>query len=77
MGSGTSINAHGHTIRVIGGREFLFDEEGFLVNPEDWTQDLAEALAGEAGIPELTDRHRHILRFIRDFYLQNGRAPLH
>jgi tRNA 2-thiouridine synthesizing protein E len=77
MGPSRSVDVHGYTIRVVGGRELLLDEEGFLVNPEDWTEDLVAVLAGEAGITELTDRHWKILRFIRDFYLENGRAPLH
>ncbi|MEJ2719129.1 MAG: TusE/DsrC/DsvC family sulfur relay protein [Deltaproteobacteria bacterium] len=77
MGSGGTINAHGSTTRVIGGKELVFDEEGFLFNPEDWTEAIAEALAGEAGLPELTEQHWKVLRFIRNFYLQNGRAPLH
>ena len=77
MGPTPSGDVAGYTVRVLGGRELLLDEEGFLVNPEDWTADLVAVLAEEAGITDLTDRHWKILRFIRGFYLENGRQPLH
>jgi len=51
------------------------DAEGFLTNPEQWTGDIAEAIAAENGVPELTDRHWLVVRFMRDRYLQTGTAP--
>jgi len=51
------------------------DAEGFLLNPEQWTEEMAPTIARENGIPELTDRHWLVIRFMRDAYLQNGAAP--
>jgi tRNA 2-thiouridine synthesizing protein E len=62
--------------RVIAGREILIDKEGFLWHPEDWTEEVAEALASECGIEKLTDSHWRIIRFLRDYFLYHGRAPL-
>ena len=62
--------------RVIGGVEVLLDEEGFFVNPEEWTEAIAEIMASEMGIAKLSDRHWETIRFFRAFYLANGRAPL-
>ena len=39
------------------------------------TRTIAEAIARENGIPELTDRHWLVVRFMRDRYLQTGTAP--
>jgi tRNA 2-thiouridine synthesizing protein E len=61
---------------VIGGKEVLLDAEGFLVNPEDWTEKVAEELARAAGLPRLTEVQWQIVLFLRTFYLANGRAPL-
>jgi len=61
---------------VIDGREILFDEEGFLLDPETWSETLAETLAAEVGLGRLTERHWALIRFLRIFYLANGRAPL-
>ena len=51
------------------------DAEGFLANPEQWNEQIAEELAAEAGIPELTDRHWLVVRFMRERYLASGTAP--
>jgi tRNA 2-thiouridine synthesizing protein E len=51
------------------------DAEGFLIKPEQWNETIAAAIAGENGIPVLTDRHWLVVRFMRDRYLQTGTAP--
>lgn len=43
------------------------DAEGYLVEPGDWTEDLARVLAQEENI-ELTDDHWDAIRFMRDYY---------
>ncbi len=63
-------------VRVIGGREVLFDGEGFLWQPEDWTEAVARILAAESGIEEISDIQWRIIRFLREFYFYNGRAPM-
>jgi dissimilatory sulfite reductase related protein len=51
------------------------DAEGFLLHPEQWTEELAEVLAAESGIPELTPRHWLVVRFMRERFLATGTAP--
>jgi TusE/DsrC/DsvC family sulfur relay protein len=51
------------------------DAEGFLTDPAQWNDHIAEAIAAENGVPELTDRHWLVIRFMRDRYLQTGTAP--
>jgi len=51
------------------------DSEGFLTNPEQWNEQLAEQIARENGIPELTERHWLVIQFMRDRYLTTGTAP--
>ena len=51
------------------------DAEGFFVNPEQWSEDMAPQIARENGIPELTDRHWQVIRFMRGAYLEAGAAP--
>jgi dissimilatory sulfite reductase related protein len=51
------------------------DAEGFLTKPEQWNDEVAEALAHEAGIAELTPRHWLVVRFMRERYLSTGTAP--
>ncbi len=51
------------------------DDEGFLTDPAQWSEQVAEAIARESGIAELTDRHWLVVRFMRERYLSTGAAP--
>jgi TusE/DsrC/DsvC family sulfur relay protein len=51
------------------------DDEGFLTDPQQWNALLAEEIARENGISELTDRHWLVVKFMRDRYLTTGNAP--
>jgi len=51
------------------------DAEGFLTNPEQWNEQIAQAIAADNGVAELTDRHWLVVRFMRDRYLRTGNAP--
>ena len=52
------------------------NEEGFMVRPEEWSKDSAEALArAEEGIEDLTADHWVVVEFIRSHYLDRGMAP--
>lgn len=51
------------------------DPEGFFVHPEQWTETMADEIARENGISQLTDRHWQVINFMRTTYLQTGSAP--
>ena len=51
------------------------DAEGFLTDPAQWNEQIAEAIAEASGIPELTERHWLVVRFMRERYLATGDAP--
>jgi tRNA 2-thiouridine synthesizing protein E len=51
------------------------DAEGFLQDPGQWTEELAETIATENGIAQLSDRHWQVVRFMRSTYLETGTAP--
>jgi TusE/DsrC/DsvC family sulfur relay protein len=63
------------TMTLIADAPVEVDPEGFLLDPEQWNVTIAEAIAREDGIPELTDRHWLVVRFMRDRYLETGTAP--
>jgi TusE/DsrC/DsvC family sulfur relay protein len=50
------------------------DSEGYLVNPDDWTDDIAVELAKEENI-DLIESHWQILRFIRKYYNEHNVVP--
>ena len=55
--------------------EVEVDEEGFFVDPAQWTEDMAGEIAVNEGIEELTDRHWLVVHYMRDRYLERGTAP--
>jgi tRNA 2-thiouridine synthesizing protein E len=63
------------TTALSADRPVEVDAEGFLTDPAQWTEELAERIAAENGIPELGDRHWLVVRFMRDRYLATGTAP--
>jgi dissimilatory sulfite reductase related protein len=52
---------------TFSGKAVAFDKDGFMENPNEWTEELAVELARKEGI-ELTDAHWKIIRFMREYY---------
>lgn len=50
------------------------DDEGYLLNPDDWDKDIASELAREEDI-ELNASHWTVLDFMRDYYTEHGVVP--
>ena len=55
--------------------EIVLNDDGFLINPEDWTRELAIELANLEGISELSEDHWKIIDFCRDKAEESGAAP--
>jgi tRNA 2-thiouridine synthesizing protein E len=53
----------------------LFDEDGFIIDPSLWTEQLAPTIAAEVGIGELTATHWRVIEHIRDKFLRLGALP--
>jgi tRNA 2-thiouridine synthesizing protein E len=51
------------------------DAEGFLQEPDQWSEEMARSIAAENGIPELTERHWQVVNYMRNTYLDTGSAP--
>jgi TusE/DsrC/DsvC family sulfur relay protein len=52
------------------------DEEGYLINIEDWNEKVARALAAKEGVDELTNDRLDIIRFMREYYKQYNFFPI-
>jgi tRNA 2-thiouridine synthesizing protein E len=61
--------------KTIAGKTVEVDDEGFLVNPDEWTEEMASALAQEIGIKELTEMHWKVVKFMRRDYNEKGQIP--
>lgn len=54
----------------INGVAIETDDQGFLMDPEVWDDEVAGVLAQRAGV-ELGEEHRKVLKFIRDYYQEH------
>ena len=61
--------------RVIAGKTVQVNDEGFMLNPNEWTSDIAVEIAREEGIPELSAMHFKVIDFCRQDGLTTGKAP--
>jgi tRNA 2-thiouridine synthesizing protein E len=60
----------------VNGKTVEADKNGYLVNIEDWSEDVAKIIAVEEGIEELTQRHWDVINYLRDEYISNaGNQP--
>ncbi len=62
-------------VKTIAGVAVEVNDEGFLVDPDAWTHDMAPEIAREAGIDPLTDEHWKVIDFMRHEYAEKGTGP--
>ncbi|RME58744.1 TusE/DsrC/DsvC family sulfur relay protein, partial [Candidatus Parcubacteria bacterium] len=63
------------SVAELAGKTVEVDEEGFLVNPNDWTPEMAPMLAKEVGIEELTEAHWKVINWCREAAADSGKSP--
>ena len=58
----------------IGGKVLETDEEGYLIDLNDWNEEAAVELAKSEEI-EMTDNHWEVVNFLREYYSEYQIAP--
>ncbi|HSB33327.1 MAG TPA: TusE/DsrC/DsvC family sulfur relay protein, partial [Nitrospirota bacterium] len=58
------------------GLKITVDDDGFLANIDDWTEQVARVLAALEGIPDLPEHRLDILKFMRDYYRKHNFFPI-
>ena len=62
---------------IVGGKRIELNEEGFMVDPEEWNEDIATVLAKEEeGLESLSEDHWKVIQYIRDYYIEKNLAPM-
>ncbi|ATG17944.1 TPA: TusE/DsrC/DsvC family sulfur relay protein [Providencia alcalifaciens] len=59
---------------VFNNQEIETDAQGYLLDSQQWSEDLIPLLAEQEEI-EITDEHLEIIRFVRAFYLEFNTSP--
>ena len=60
---------------TVAGTDVEVNEEGFFVDPEQWTEEMVPELAAREDIAELDDKHWQVIRFMRQEYFAKGTGP--
>ncbi len=61
----------------VNGKSIELDGNGNLVNPNDWDEDVAKALAAaDDTMGELTQEHWDVLNYLRSMYLDENEQPM-
>jgi TusE/DsrC/DsvC family sulfur relay protein len=58
----------------IAGRTLTTDNEGYLLEPSDWNDDVAQEIARREGLP-LSDERWMVVRFVRDYFETRHSVP--
>jgi tRNA 2-thiouridine synthesizing protein E len=58
----------------VGGKTLETDEEGYLVNLSDWSEDVADVIAKAENV-EMSENHWEVVNFLRDYYNEFQIAP--
>ena len=61
-------------VAQLAGIQVELNDEGFMVDHNEWTREIGEQIAHEEGI-SLTDRHWEVLEFMRKEFAEKGAAP--
>ena len=59
---------------VFNNQEIETDAQGYLLDSQQWSEDLIPLLAEQEEI-EITDEHLEIISFVRAFYLEFNTSP--
>ena len=77
------VNRNNHFKEVIRmamveyeGKQFDVDEDGFLLNFEQWAPEWVDFVKESEGISEMSDEHQKVIDFLQDYYKKNGIAPM-
>ena len=57
----------------LAGKTVEINDEGFLVDANEWTEDMATEIAEQRGVATpLTDRHWVVINYMRSEYFEKG-----
>jgi tRNA 2-thiouridine synthesizing protein E len=52
----------------FGGKTFTVDEDGFIDDYTNWSEEWVQYVKKEEGIDELNDEHKKVVEVLREYY---------
>jgi tRNA 2-thiouridine synthesizing protein E len=69
------LNAEINQTEAIPSGPVLFDEDGYLLNQDLWSEQLGAEIAADEGVGPLTERHWLVLNYVREKFFRIGALP--
>ncbi len=57
---------------TVNGKTIELSEAGWLLNLDEWSEELAAEIAISEKVPELTEEHWNIINMAREYFTANG-----
>jgi tRNA 2-thiouridine synthesizing protein E len=64
----SGVHVNGHNVEL--------DDDGFLINLDDWSEDIVTYLALQNNISQITDSHWKVINYLRNYFKKFGAAPM-
>ena len=64
------------SVLELDGMEIEVDEDGFIQEPDLWSEELAAVIAELEEVDELTEEHWKVINYLRSYYQEFGIAPM-
>jgi len=61
---------------TVAGKNIDLDDEGFLINQDEWNLDVAREIAKNSGLEKLADEQMEIIQFLRKYYQKFHAFPI-
>lgn len=58
----------------VNGKDIATDNEGYMLDPAEWSEDVALQIASNEGL-EMTPERWAVVKFVRDYYETNRSVP--
>lgn len=62
--------------KIIAGVSVNVNEQGYLLDLNQWTKDIAQEIANEEEVGQLTDRHWDVVKYLQDEYKKESRLSI-
>jgi TusE/DsrC/DsvC family sulfur relay protein len=59
----------------FGGKTFTVDEDGFIDDYTNWSEEWVQYVKKEEGIDELNDEHKKVVDVLREYYEKTVSPP--
>lgn len=58
------------------GKQITLDSDGFMTDPEQWDDCVADVIAEKEGVEKISKEQKQIINFMREYYAKHENWPI-